>query len=114
MRAQGLAVEGKGKRPGLGLGDIAPPRPARLVRPRGRSRTPAPMHPALAEFLRAIGQMAGDAVLAKYREAKGLAPASIKSPRAFYRTQEDPDDGENGERFDQGSMKPEPGETSIR
>lgn len=97
-----------------GGGREAPPRPARRGFPGLRPRTAEPIPPALAEFLKAVGEMAGDAVLAKYREAKGLAPASIKSLRAFYRKRKAPGEGENGERVDQGSMTPEPGETSVR
>jgi hypothetical protein len=78
-------------------------RPARQARPRGRPRTGAPLHPALAEFLREIGHMAADAVLAKYREAKELAPVSIKSPGGNNRSPEAPGTSQEGGRFGQGS-----------
>lgn len=58
---------------GLGGGEGSPPRPARLLRPRGRPRTGQPLHPALAEFLKAVGEMAADEVLRNIREGKELA-----------------------------------------
>lgn len=84
-----------------GKGRGSPPRPARQVRPRGRPRTGEPLHPALAEFLEAVGHMAADAVLAKYRESGELASTSIKSPGGFYREGKAPGEGEDGDRFAQ-------------
>jgi hypothetical protein len=43
--------------------------------------TPGPVEPALLEFLEALGRMAGDAVLANYRENKPAGAGSIKPPR---------------------------------
>ena len=80
-------------------GKESPPRLPRPARPRGRPRTGEPLHPALAEFLEAVGHMAGDAVLANYREAKELATASISSPRGNNRTQEAPGTSQEGEGF---------------
>lgn len=95
---------GRGRRAaGGGEAGLVLPRTHRSSRPRGRPRTDEPIPPALAEFLEALGNMAADAVLAKYREAKELSPVSIKSPRAFYRTPGDPGDGETGGKFDPDS-----------
>lgn len=77
----------------------SPPRTHRPARPRGRPRTGEPLHPALAEFLEAVGHMAGDAVLANYREQKELAPASISSPGGNNSSPGTPGEGETGEAF---------------
>ncbi len=41
----------------------------------------------LDEFLREVGQMAADAVLAKYRQEQGLASTTMESPRGIPSTE---------------------------
>ena len=64
----------------------SPPRLPRPASPQHRGRTVEPFPPALDEFLKALGEMAADAVLRNYRKTGELAPVSIKSPGGNYRT----------------------------
>ena len=78
----------------------SPPRFSGPTAPQRRPRTDGGLDPALLEFLRSVGEMAADAVLAKARETKGLGPASIKAPRGNYSEGKVLRKAGNGEAFE--------------